>query len=55
MNKNKLHVSVLSYTLTIFMRMLHPFMRFVTEKIWQSLHMKVTQLLKLHREKCVNH
>ena len=29
--------SVLSYTLDNIMRMLHPFMPFVTEKIWQSL------------------
>lgn len=29
--------SVLSYTLDQIMRMLHPFMPFVTEKIWQSL------------------
>ena len=29
--------SVLSYTLDRIMRMLHPFMPFVTEKIWQSL------------------
>ena len=40
--------SVLSYTLDNIMRMLHPFMPFVTEKIWQKFTMKVTQLLKLH-------
>ena len=27
----------MSYTLDNIMRMLHPFMPFVTEKIWQSL------------------
>ncbi len=47
--------SVLSYTLDNIMRMLRPFMPFVTEKIWQSLPHEGDTIVKVSWPKCVNH